>query len=611
MHISKNQQSIIRLVLGAASLVVLVIFELLNITNLWVVLPVFAVGFISVGLDIVKEGVEQIIKGDFIGENLLMSIAVISAVIIGEYTESIAVLVFYTLGEMLEDAAKDKSRRSVENLMSLTSDTAVVMRNNTAQTVESSTVAVGETIIIDPFVKVPLDCVITNGEGEADLSKLTGESLPKTLRPGDKLLSGSINGGTRLVATVTSDYDNSTASIISKLIQSAAERKTPRERFITRFSKIYTPIVVLAAVVLAAVPPIFGQSFIEYFKRALVFLVASCPCALVISVPLAYVCAIAAASKKGVLIKGTSYLEALAAVDSLYVDKTGTLTQGKFEITKVEPHNITRERLLEICAVCESGSHHPIASAFTPYNTKGETAAEITEQAGYGISAKYKNNAVLIGSRELLEKNRISIPKLEISSTAVLVAINGEYAGFIEFSDILKPDSAAATAELMRSKIDVIMLTGDSDAAAQNAAKQLNITNYKSRMMPGDKLETVEKAIKEGKTVAFAGDGVNDAPVLKLSSVGIAMGKGTDAAIEAADVVAMNNCISDIVTARRISKKAVGISTANLILILIVKAAVLISGALGLAGMWVAVFADVGVLIITVLNALRCLRIKR
>ena len=611
MHISKNQQSIIRLVLGAASLVVLVIFELLNITNLWVVLPVFAVGFISVGLDIVKEGVEQIIKGDFIGENLLMSIAVISAVIIGEYTESIAVLVFYTLGEMLEDAAKDKSRRSAENLMSLTSDTAVVMRNNTAQTVESSTVAVGETIIIDPFVKVPLDCVITNGEGEADLSKLTGESLPKTLRPGDKLLSGSINGGTRLVATVTSDYDNSTASIISKLIQSAAERKTPRERFITRFSKIYTPIVVLAAVVLAAVPPIFGQSFIEYFKRALVFLVASCPCALVISVPLAYVCAIAAASKKGVLIKGTSYLEALAAVDSLYVDKTGTLTQGKFEITKVEPHNITRERLLEICAVCESGSHHPIASAFTPYNTKGETAAEITEQAGYGISAKYKNNAVLIGSRELLEKNRISIPKLEISSTAVLVAINGEYAGFIEFSDILKPDSAAATAELMRSKIDVIMLTGDSDAAAQNAAKQLNITNYKSRMMPGDKLETVEKAIKEGKTVAFAGDGVNDAPVLKLSSVGIAMGKGTDAAIEAADVVAMNNCISDIVTARRISKKAVGISTANLILILIVKAAVLISGALGLAGMWVAVFADVGVLIITVLNALRCLRIKR
>ncbi len=611
MHISKKQQSIIRLVLGAASLVVLVIFELFNITNLFVVLPVFAVGFISVGLDIVKEGVEQIVKGDFIGENLLMSIAVISAVIIGEYTESIAVLVFYTLGEMLEDAAKDKSRRSVENLMSLTSDTAVVMRNNTAQTVESSTVAVGETIIIDPFVKVPLDCVITNGEGEADLSKLTGESLPKTLRPGDKLLSGSINGGTRLVATVTSDYDNSTASIISKLIQSAAERKTPRERFIRRFSKIYTPVVVAAAVLLAAVPPIFGQNFVEYFKRALVFLVASCPCALVISVPLAYVCAIAAASKRGVLIKGTSYLETLAAVDSLYVDKTGTLTQGKFEITKVEPHNITRERLLEICAVCESGSHHPIASAFTPYNTKGETAAEITEQAGYGISAKYKNNGVLIGSRELLEKNRISIPKLEISSTAVLVAINGEYAGFIEFSDIPKPDSAAATAELMRLRIEVIMLTGDSDAAAQNAAKQLNIANYKSRMMPGDKLETVEKAIKDGKTVAFAGDGVNDAPVLKLSSVGIAMGKGTDAAIEAADVVAMNNCISDIVTARRISKKAVGISTFNLIVILIVKAAVLISGALGLAGMWVAVFADVGVLIITVLNALRCLRIKR
>ena len=270
MHISKKQQSIIRLVLGAASLVVLVIFELFNITNLFVVLPVFAVGFISVGLDIVKEGVEQIVKGDFIGENLLMSIAVISAVIIGEYTESIAVLVFYTLGEMLEDAAKDKSRRSVENLMSLTSDTAVVMRNNTAQTVESSTVAVGETIIIDPFVKVPLDCVITNGEGEADLSKLTGESLPKTLRPGDKLLSGSINGGTRLVATVTSDYDNSTASIISKLIQSAAERKTPRERFIRRFSKIYTPVVVAAAVLLAAVPPIFGQNFVEYFKRALV-----------------------------------------------------------------------------------------------------------------------------------------------------------------------------------------------------------------------------------------------------------------------------------------------------------------------------------------------------
>ena len=605
MKLSEKQLNIIRLCLGAASLIVLVIFEVLSITDLYAVIPVFAIGFIAVGFDIVKEGIEQIIHGDFIGENLLMSIAVISAVAIGEYTESIAVLVFYTLGEMLEDAAKDKSQRSVENLMSLTSDTAVVLRDNAAQTVESSTVAVGETIIIDPFVKVPLDCVITSGEGEADLSKLTGESLPKTLRPGDKLLSGSINGGTKLIATVTSDYDNSTASIISKLIQSAAERKTPRERFITRFAKIYTPIVVLAAVVLAAVPPIFGQSFIEYFKRALVFLVASCPCALVISVPLAYVCAIASASKRGVLIKGTNYLETLAAIDSLYVDKTGTLTMGRFEISKVEPHNITSEKLLKICAVCESGSHHPIASAFAPYMIEGESAESVTEQAGYGISAKYKKNSVLIGSRALLEKNGVALPNLELSATAVLVAINGEYAGYIEFTDTPKPDSASATAELMRRKIEVIMLTGDSDAAAQNTAKQLNITEYKSRMMPADKLQTVETAIKTGKTVAFAGDGVNDAPVLKLSSVGIAMGKGTDAAIEAADVVAMNNCISDIVTAHSISKKAVGISTVNLILILIVKAAVLILGALGLASMWTAVFADVGVLIITALNALR------
>lgn len=609
MTISDEQKEIIRLITGAASLAALVIFEIFNLTTPYAVIPVFAIGFIAVGLDILKEGAQQIIKGEALGENLLMSIAVISAVIIGEYTESIAVLVFYTLGEMLEDAAKHKSRRSIEALMSLTSDTARVLRGDTAQDVESSSVAVGETIIIAPFSKVPLDCVVTKGEGAADLSKLTGESLPQTIKPGERLLSGSINGDTELIATVTSDYENSTASIISDLIKTAADKKTTRERFISKFAKIYTPIVVIAAVLLAAVPPLFGLEFTTYLKRALVFLVSSCPCALVISVPLSYVCAIACASKKGVLIKGASHLETLAAVNSLFVDKTGTLTKGHFEISKVEPHGISQKQLLLICAACESGSGHPIASAFAPYIREGERAQQVTEKAGYGIFARYKNDDVLIGSRALLESNGVTIPKTKTLATAVLVAINGEYAGYIEFSDTEKPDSKAAIKEIMRQKIEVTMLTGDSQAAAENTAKRLGITNFKSRMMPADKLETVENAAKCGKTTAFAGDGVNDAPVLKLSDVGIAMGKGTDAAIEAADVVAMNNCMSDIVFALKTAKKSVRVSTFNLIFILIIKAAVLLLGALGLVNMWVAVFADVGVLIITALNALRCLKI--
>ncbi|MBQ0111434.1 MAG: cadmium-translocating P-type ATPase [Oscillospiraceae bacterium] len=610
MNISSKQKNIIRLIIGALSLAALVMFEIFGIKNTAAVFIAFAVGFIAVGFEVLKEGADQIVKREFTDEHLLMSIAVLCAAILGEYTECIAVLVFYLVGEMLEDAAKGHSERSIASLMDLKPETATVLRDGEILTVEPSAVAVGETVVIDPFCKIPLDCTVIDGQSEIDLSMLTGESMPKEVSAGDKLLSGSVNGGGRLTATVTSDYQNSTAAVILDLIENAAERKSSRERFIAKFARIYTPIVVIAAVLLAVVPALFGLGFTTYLKRALVFLVASCPCALVISIPLAYFCAVGAASKKGILIKGTGHIETLAAVDTLFVDKTGTLTQGRFSVSASEPSGITKEELLEIRAVCESGSSHPIAQAFKGYLPKDLKPVSITEKAGGGVTARYNNKKITVGSKRFLEKNRVKIPEIKADATTVYAAVDGKYAGYVELSDSIKPDSKNAVEELIRRHIKVVMLTGDSGSAAQKVAESLGIKEYESELLPADKLKKAQSEKESGKTVAFAGDGINDAPVLKLCDVGIAMGKGSDAAIEAADAVSMNNRLSDIVTAVDIAKKTARISLFNLIVTLIVKAAVLVLGALGMANMWTAVAADVGVLIIAALNALRCLKIK-
>ena len=527
-------------------------------------------------------------------------------------------VLFYQVGELFQNIATANSRRSVAELMDIRPDTAAVVRNGETLTVDPSEVAVGETIVIKPGEKVPLDCIVKVGSGSVNTAALTGESLPREVSEGSEVLSGCINLTGTLTCTTTKPFGESTVSKILELVENASSKKARAENFITKFARIYTPAVVAGAVLLAFIPPLAGGgSFTEWIMRALNFLVVSCPCALVISVPLSFFGGIGGASREGVLIKGGNYMETLSNAQTAVFDKTGTLTKGEFSVKKITPHGCTEEELLKLAAAAESGSNHPIAQSLA--KAAGEIAlpeiSEYTELAGRGISCICGSKKVFAGNGRLMEQEGISYDKSPISGTAVHIAADGVYMGVIEIGDTLKSNSVKTISELRALGVKTVILTGDSKAAGEAAAKSLGVDEVYTELMPEDKVACTEKLIKETRgrskngSVVFVGDGINDAPVLSRADVGIAMGAaGSDAAIEAADIVLMDDDPSKLITAFKISRRTLNIVRQNIVLALAIKALVLVTSALGITNMWAAVFADVGVAVLAILNAMRALR---
>lgn len=582
-------------------------------------LLLYLLPYIVVGYEVIWNALKNIAHGEVFDENFLMSVASIGAFCIGQYPEAVAVLLFYAVGELFEDAAVGKSRRSIADLMEIRPDYANVLRDGVEQKVAPETVAVGETILVKPSEKIPLDGVISEGETSIDTAALTGESLPQDRKTGDTVTSGTVNLTGMIKVEVRSSFGESTVSKILDLVQNASEKKTRQEEFITRFARWYTPCVVAAAVLLAVIPPLFfGQVWNEWIRRALVFLVVSCPCALVISVPLSFFGGIGGASRKGILIKGSTYLEALSKIDTAVFDKTGTLTKGSFRVVDVHPEEISEEELLAYAAAAESFSGHPIAASILKANGREidpSRFGEVKELPGRGIKAVYDGKTVCAGNCALMDDIGADWHDCKLTGTIVHVAVNCKYMGHIIISDEPKPDSAAAVAGLQKAGVSrVVMLTGDKRAVGESVAAELGVPEVYAELLPADKVSKVEELLAEkpaGRTLAFVGDGVNDAPVLSRADVGVAMGAlGSDAAIEAADVVLMDDRPSKLVTALAISKKTMRIVRENIVLALAVKAVILVLGALGIATMWMAVFGDVGVLILAVLNAVRALNVK-
>ncbi len=615
----RMQKRLLRLSIGAA---VYLLALLLDTELFWLELAVFVAAYLIIGGDVVWRAVRNITRGQVFDENLLMSIASIGAFFISEYPEAVAVMLFYQVGEMFQDYAVNRSRRSIADLMDLRPDYANVKRDGEIITLDPYDVAIGDIIVIRPGEKVPLDAVVIEGESLLDTTALTGESLPREVMPGSTVLSGCISLNGLLFAQVTKEFGESTVSKILDLVENASSNKSVSENFITKFARYYTPVVVGVAVLLAVVPPLLvsGQLFSDWVYRALIFLVISCPCALVISVPLSFFGGIGAASKQGVLVKGSNYLEVLSHAEMVAFDKTGTLTEGNFKVQKIVPQGLTEEQLLQAAAYAESHSNHPIS--FSLRESYGQAIDDslveaVEEAAGYGVKALVDGKTILAGNSRLMEKHAIVYPQHnEHSGTIVHLAIDGEYAGYILIADQLKKDAKQAVAEVKAAGIEqTIMLTGDSQEIAQNIAEQLGIDQVYAELLPTDKVEKVEELLQQttakGK-LAYVGDGLNDAPVLARADIGIAMGGlGADAAIEAADIVIMTDEPSKIATAIRLSRRTLRIVKENIIFALGVKFIILGMGAVGFATMWDAVFADVGVSVIAILNAMRMLRIKK
>ena len=590
-------------------------FELSWINNF-----IFILSYIIVGSKIVLKAVRNITRGKVFDENFLMTIATLGAFAIGEYPEAVAVMLFYQVGELFQSYAVDKSRKSISSLMDIRPDFANVIRNEEIVKIDPDEVEIGEIILVKPGEKVPLDGTVIDGVSMLDTSALTGEAVPRKVEKGCSILSGCINQTGLLKIQVTKKYGESTVSKILDLVENASSRKSKSENFITKFAKYYTPIVVIVAVLLATIPPLLlDGDFTDWLYRALSFLVVSCPCALVISIPLSFFGGIGGASKVGILIKGSNYLEALSNTEIVVMDKTGTLTQGVFEVQKVEAENISKEELIRIAALAESFSNHPIAlSVKRAYNNEIDEnlVTETQELSGLGISAKVEDKDVLIGNEKLMQQNNIKYTKCEDIGTILYIAINKEYAGYILIADKIKEDSKKAIQELRKNNIKkIVMLTGDKKEVGENVANILGLDEVHTELLPDGKVLKVEELIKQKTTkgkLAFVGDGINDAPVLALSDIGIAMGGlGSDSAIEAADIVIMNDETSKIAKALKISKKTMGIVKQNIVFAISVKVVVLIFSALGISTMWWAVFADVGVSVIAILNALRVLNVKR
>lgn len=603
------------------ALILFLISFIIKFPNEWINNAIYIISYIIVGFDIVKKAIRNIIRGKVFDENFLMAVATIGAFGIGEFPEAVAVMLLYQIGELFQSYAVDKSRKSISSLMNIRPDFANVERDGKIQKVDPDEVKIGEIIVIKPGEKVPLDGIVIEGDSSLDTKALTGETLPKNVTISDEVLSGCINVHGVIKIKVTKEFGESTVSKILDLVENASSKKSKSENFITKFAQYYTPIVVIIAVILAIIPPIFIQdaTFLEWIYRALSFLVVSCPCALVISIPLSFFGGIGGASKMGILIKGSNYLEAISNTETIVFDKTGTLTEGVFEVQKVNAIGRSQEELLKLTAYAEDYSNHPIAmSVKKAYNQEIDKRQiiKIQELSGLGIDAKIEELDVLVGNEKLMNKYNINFTKSDDIGTILYIAINGKYAGYILIADKIKKDSALAIKRLKKNNVkQTVMLTGDRKAVGENVAKQLGIDKVYTELLPDGKVEKVEELLKaksEKGKLAFVGDGINDAPVLALADIGIAMGGlGSDAAIEAADVVLMTDEPSKIVDAIHLSKRTMRIVRENIIFAISVKVLVLILSALGISTLWEAVFADVGVSIIAIINALRVLRVKK
>ena len=614
----EDKKRTIRLAVGA------VVYAIGMALTVFAKLPTLAelafliVAYVILGWDVVWQAVKNITRGQVFDEHFLMSVSTIGAFAIGEYPEAVAVMLFYQVGEFFQSLAVKRSRKSISDLMDICPDSATVKRNGVLQVVSPESVAVGEIIVVKPGEKIPLDGIVVDGESMLDTKALTGESVPRSIRKGDEALSGCINQSGLLTLKVTKSFGESTVSKITDLVENASARKAPTENFITTFARYYTPVVVGMAAVLAIIPPlVLGGGWSEWLRRGFVFLIVSCPCALVISIPLTFFGGIGAASKRGVLVKGSNYLEALNKVSVVAFDKTGTLTKGVFEVANIIPAaGYQKEQVLEYAAQAESYSNHPIAKSILatygkPIDQKQFSGFE--EISGHGISVMVQGKKVLAGNSKLMESEKIAYAACDAAGTKFYVAADGSYVGCILIADEVKPDSKCAIAELKKIGVEkTVMLTGDDERIGKSVADELGLDAYYAQLLPDqkvEKLEMLDKQKRQGSKLAFVGDGINDAPVLARADVGIAMGGlGSDAAIEAADVVLMTDEPSKLVEAIDVAKATKRIVMQNIVIALGIKSVFLVLGALGMAGMWEAVFGDVGVTIIAVLNAMRILK---
>ena len=614
----EDKKRTIRLAVGA------VVYAIGMALTVFAKLPTLAelafliVAYVILGWDVVWQAVKNITRGQVFDEHFLMSVSTIGAFAIGEYPEAVAVMLFYQVGEFFQSLAVKRSRKSISDLMDICPDSATVKRNGVLQVVSPESVAVGEIIVVKPGEKIPLDGIVVDGESMLDTKALTGESVPRSIRKGDEALSGCINQSGLLTLKVTKSFGESTVSKITDLVENASARKAPTENFITTFARYYTPVVVGMAAVLAIIPPlVLGGGWSEWLRRGFVFLIVSCPCALVISIPLTFFGGIGAASKRGVLVKGSNYLEALNKVSVVVFDKTGTLTKGVFEVANIIPAaGYQKEQVLEYAAQAESYSNHPIAKSILATYGKPidqKQFSDFEEISGHGISVMVQGKKVLAGNSKLMESEKIAYAACDAAGTKFYVAADGSYVGCILIADEVKPDSKCAIAELKKIGVEkTVMLTGDDERIGKSVADELGLDAYYAQLLPDqkvEKLEMLDKQKRQGSKLAFVGDGINDAPVLARADVGIAMGGlGSDAAIEAADVVLMTDEPSKLVEAIDVAKATKRIVMQNIVIALGIKSVFLVLGALGMAGMWEAVFGDVGVTIIAVLNAMRILK---
>lgn len=613
---SKKQKIIlIRIISSAVILAFAAAFEHTVHPKFYIALPIFLIPYFIIGYDVLAKSARNIAHGQVFDENFLMAIATIGALATGQYPEAVFVMLFYQIGEFFQDWAVGKSRRSISELMDIRPDCANLIKDGEITVVDPYDVAIGDIILIKPGEKIPLDGEIIEGSSSIDMSALTGESLPKDVSIGDKATSGCVNLSGLIKVKVTSEFGDSTVNKILELIEDSSSNKAASEDFITKFARYYTPIVVISALALAIIPPIFAGGFKMWLMRALTFLVISCPCALVISIPLSFFGGIGGASRKGILIKGSCYLENLSKAEIAVFDKTGTLTEGSFNVTAVHPSGIASEELIKYAAHAECFSEHPIArsvKAFYGEEIEKSSIEDVKEIAGHGIEATVQGHKVLAGNKKLCEMHEITVDDCEQTGTILHICIDGQYAGHIVISDKIKENSAKMIKELRQSGVKTVMLTGDRDEVGKEVASTLGIDEAYTELLPTDKVDIVEKLFanksKNGKLI-FSGDGINDAPVLARADIGIAMGGiGSDASIEAADIVIMDDDIGKIGTALNISKRTLKIVKENIAFALGIKISFLILGAFGFTTMWMAVFADVGVSVIAILNSMRTLR---
>ncbi len=616
----KQKKVLIRILVSLALFVALMVGEHAGfIQNGWLLLGLYAADYLIIGYDVVCKAARNICHGQVFDENFLMMIATFGAFFIGEYSEGAAVMLFYQVGELFQSYAVGKSRQSISDMMDICPEYANIEQDGRLEQVDPDDVEIGQVIVVKPGERIPLDGVVVEGESFIDTAALTGESVPRRAVAGDEIISGCVNGSGTLRVRVTKEFDDSTVAKILELVENASSRKAKVENFITRFARYYTPVVTIGAVILAILPPLFlGGGWNDWIERACSFLVISCPCALVISVPLSFFCGIGASSRIGVLVKGSNFLEAMAKVTTIVFDKTGTLTKGEFKVAKLFPAAAGEQELLELAALGEGYSNHPIAvSIREAYGKKPELGrvAETEEIAGCGVRAVIDGRTVWLGNETLMRQQGIAFEPCEEAGTVVYVAADGEFAGSLLIADEVKEGAAGALSDMKKVGVQkCVMLTGDRREAAAHVAEKLGIDEVHAELLPGDKVNRVEELFErqgESGKLAFVGDGINDAPVLTRADVGIAMGSlGSDAAIEAADIVLMDDDIQKIASVVRISRKTLAIAKANIIFALGVKALVLVLGALGIAGMWEAVFADVGVAVIAILNSMRALKVK-